>query len=61
MSGVQEAPRVVPEGGIDDSEEDFNTIFVLDDNFVSNQIDLINHFDALCNCVILKSTHENIL
>lgn len=61
MSGVQEAPRVVPEGGIDDSEQDYNIIYILDDNFVANQIDLIDHFEALDNCVILKSTHENIL
>ena len=44
-----------------DSEEDYKAIYILDDSFVNNQIDLIDHFDSLSNCVILKSTHENIV
>lgn len=38
----------------------FDTIYILDDNFLSNQIDLIDYFDDLSNCVVMKSTHENI-
>ena len=38
----------------------YDTIYILDDNFVSNQVDLIDHFDELSNWVVLKSTHENI-
>lgn len=44
----------------DEIDETYHTIYILDDNFVSNQVDLIDHFDNLSNCVILKSTHENI-
>lgn len=44
-----------------EDDQVFNTIYILDDSFVSNQIDLIDHFDTLNNCVVLKSTHENIV
>jgi hypothetical protein len=49
------------EAGVVDEKEVHNAIYILDDSFVNNQIDLIDHFDALSNCVILKSTHENIV
>ena len=49
------------EAGVSEVKEVHNTIYILDDSFVNNQIDLIDHFEALTNCVVLKSTHENIV
>ena len=44
----------------DQSNKKAKTIYILDDNFISNQIDLISQFDSLSNWVVLKSTHENL-
>ena len=57
----QNGAQVMDDGGIREDEEEYDIIYILDDSFVNNQIDLIDQFDQLSNCVILKSTHENIM
>jgi hypothetical protein len=60
LSWMQDQPQVIPEGGVIDSPEELDTIYLLDDAFVRNQVDLIQHYDKLDNCVVLQSTLENL-
>jgi len=49
LSWMQQGPQVLEEGGVIETQEDYDYIYILDDSFVSNQIDLIEHFDTLSN------------
>ena len=42
-------PQVMEEGGVMEEQELYKTIYILDDSFVNNQIDFIDHYDQLCN------------